>query len=148
MNLQLPIPYSGYHVGPRRTLTVNLRCVSSSPEVVHVTIDGSTYVLPWGVVNFDVPADRPVSVIVYQMTRHAGSESVSGLARTVLAPGLPTELEYRTTGGFFGFRGEIGLPGVTRGRDRRAVDRTVLLVATYLALMIMLVALAILIAVP
>ncbi|WP_232668061.1 hypothetical protein [Pseudonocardia sp. TRM90224] len=104
------IPYGGYHVGPRRTVTVNLCRPRFSPEGLHINVDGSTHVLPWGVVNLDVPADRPVTITVFQLAQH-----ITGLATIVVPPGPSAELEYRSTGFFGGShynaRGQIGPPG-------------------------------------
>jgi hypothetical protein len=109
MNAHVPIPYAGYHVGPRRTLTMEFRKAWFSPPGVHVTIDGSVYVLPWGWASFEVPADRSVSITTYQSTGN-----VFGLATTVLLPGPSAELEYNALGIF-------GAPGTTRAQGRRII---------------------------
>jgi hypothetical protein len=111
MNAHAPIPYTGYHIGPRRTLAMEFRKAWFSPPGVHVNIDGSVYVLPWRSASFEVPADRPVSITTYQSTG-----SVFGLATTVLPPGPSAGLEYNA-------QGILGAPGTTRARGRRLVAR-------------------------
>jgi hypothetical protein len=112
MNATQPIPYAGSHVGPRRLLALTLRRSWVGSSAVHVGIDGATYVLPWGSASFEVPADRPVHVSVYQQV-----SGTSGVATTVLPPQAPPQLEYRAP--WVGSAsGAIGSPGTVRARGR------------------------------
>lgn len=107
----IPIPYVGSHAGPRRTLTLALRGPWGSRQPVHVTVDGSTYVLSLGgPVWFEVPADRPVHVSVHQQLNQT-----TGHASTVLMHWAPPELEYRAPH-LSAYAGELGPPGTTRSR--------------------------------
>lgn len=103
----LPVPYGGQHDGPRRTLVLNLRREMNAVRSVTVNIDGRDYPTPWGSAAFDIPADRPVSIAVYQET----DRGRGGLATMVLQPGAGTDLEYR--GGAYGV-GSLGVPGTVR----------------------------------
>jgi hypothetical protein len=106
MNAGVPISYVGFHVGPRRMLRLNLRRTWLDGRGVHVNIDGSTHVLPWGPAIFEVPADRPVMISVYTGGDHG---STAGLATAMHMPEHPPVLEYRN--------GQIGPPGTTRNRS-------------------------------
>ena len=113
----IPIPYVGNHDGPRRTLTLMLRGPWRDRTPAHVTVDGSTYVLPLGgPAWFEVPADRPVHVSVHQQHQHT-----TGHASTVLMHWAPPELEYRGPH-LQGFAGEIGPPGTTSSRGKGCVS--------------------------
>ena len=87
----LPIPYVEHHTGPKRVvvLTLNLpnRMVRKIPPVVG--IDGRTYVVIWGQVAFEVPADRAVHVSVYMH-----GEYMVQAASTLLYPQHKGELTY------------------------------------------------------
>jgi hypothetical protein len=80
-NVAVPIPYAGNHIGPRRLLTLALRRGLLGSQGAYVSIDGRTHVLPWGTAIFEVPADRPVMVSVYQV-----GLTMVGLATTTLMP--------------------------------------------------------------
>jgi hypothetical protein len=58
------IPYVEHHAGPRRVLTLVLKGngLATTPPVVG--IDGRDYVVVWGTVLFEVPADRPCHLSV------------------------------------------------------------------------------------
>lgn len=103
------IPYSGDAVGPRRRLDLTLQ---RSPIVRRipptVAIDGRSYLVQWGQVAFEVPADRPVHVAVWvEYQRQVGAASV------LLAPEMPPTLEYAAPAQF-AFAGQLGAPGTVR----------------------------------
>ncbi|MFC4054815.1 hypothetical protein ACFOY4_34445 [Actinomadura syzygii] len=106
-----PIPYAGYHDGPRRILVLNLRRGLVAGSSVTVNIDGNDYPQRWGRKAFEIPGDRPVSVAVFQSLR----SRQAGLATMVLAPGASAELEYRGPA-HLAMAGELGLPGTVRQR--------------------------------
>ena len=65
------VPYVEWHTGPRRMLTIDLRnqgtflsAMSLDRIVPTIGIDGRQYVVYWGRVFFEVPADRAVHVAV------------------------------------------------------------------------------------
>ena len=64
------VPYVEWHSGPRRTLTIDLRnhgtILSAMANRIAPTvgIDDRQYVVYWGRVFFEVPADRAVHVAV------------------------------------------------------------------------------------
>ena len=65
------VPYVEWHTGPRRMLTIDLRnhgtflsSMAVDRIVPTVGIDGRQYVVYWGRVFFEVPADRAVHVAV------------------------------------------------------------------------------------
>lgn len=123
-----PIPYAGSHVGPRRRLTLALRpsWLIRAPAV-HVSIDGATYVLPWGSAAFEVPADRPVHISAYQQI----SGTSSGVAAKVLPPQAPPELEYRAPHGPLA-SGRFGPPGTVRARGGGYVALVVVAVLAFI----------------
>ncbi len=87
MNAELPwlIPYVEHHQGTRRVLTLQLTtgnaAVSSKYRPI-VSIDGRQYVVVWGPVHFEIPADRNVHVSV-----HLEGDLVSQVASSLLGPG-------------------------------------------------------------
>ena len=91
MSQPLPIPYVEHHTGPRRIVLLTLnppnRMARKIPPVVG--IDGRTYVVVWGAVAFEVPADRPVHVSVYMH-----GEYMVQAASTLLYPQHKGELTY------------------------------------------------------
>lgn len=93
VNSPLPIPYVEHHTGEKRVVALHLplpnRMTRRIPPVVG--IDGRTYVVVWGVVAFEVPADRPVHVSVY-----LHGESMTQAASTLLYPQHKGELTYTT----------------------------------------------------
>ncbi|MEW2353533.1 hypothetical protein [Spirillospora sp. NPDC029432] len=106
-----PIPYAGHHAGPRRILVLDLRRGLIAGNSATVSIDGSEYPRHWGRTAFEIPADRPVAVAVFQ--RFRGTQA--GLATTVLPPGAPPALEYRGPA-HLAMAGEVGPPGTVRQR--------------------------------
>jgi hypothetical protein len=89
------IPYVDYHTGPRRVLTLNLTSGNSVVLSKHrpfVGIDGRAYLVVWGAVAFEVPADRNVHVSV-----HVAGDYVTQTASLLLPPGTgPAAYTYAT----------------------------------------------------
>ena len=104
-----PIPYAGDHEGPTRVLQLRTRRGVVAKAGVTVGIDGAHYHQPWGRAAFEVPADKPVHVVVSQ-----GGGQV-GLAATELTPEQPSELEYRGPAALY-LAGTIGAPGTVKQR--------------------------------
>jgi len=87
MNAEQPwlIPYVEHHQGPRRVLTLQLTTGNSMVASKYrpiVSIDGRQYVVLWGPVHFEVPADRNVHVSV-----HLEGDLVSQVASMLVGPG-------------------------------------------------------------
>ncbi|HET6286983.1 MAG TPA: hypothetical protein VFG15_09545 [Amycolatopsis sp.] len=82
------IPYVDNHDGPRRLLTVELRPFPSSsvPYVPLVSIDGRQFVVSWGAVTFEIPADRNVHVSARLHTNYGSQAAATPFASIVLAP--------------------------------------------------------------
>jgi len=104
-----PIPYAGHHDGPRRVLQLHTRRGVVAKAGVTVDIDGAHYHQGWGRAAFEIPADKPVRVVVSQ-----GSGQV-GVASTELAPNQPAQLEYRGPAAPY-LAGSIGAPGTVKQR--------------------------------
>jgi hypothetical protein len=88
------VPYVEWHTGPRRTLTIDLHPRTGALTVISpdriaptVGIDGRQYVVYWGRVYFEVPADRGVHVAVSLQEGVAASS-------LLLPPGDSTYLSY------------------------------------------------------
>lgn len=58
------IPYVDPHVGPRRLLSLDLRAHAegAGEPVAQVAVDGRWYTVVAGLLELEVPADRPVQV--------------------------------------------------------------------------------------
>ncbi|RZQ65344.1 hypothetical protein [Amycolatopsis suaedae] len=83
------IPYVDNHEGPRRLLTVEIPPVSGNAVRYYVpmaSIDGRQYVVSWGAVSFEIPADRNVHVSVHLQTNHATGYTSTPFASIVLVP--------------------------------------------------------------
>lgn len=97
MNSEQPwlIPYVDYHQGPRRVLTLELTTGNGTVAAKYrpiASIDGRQYVVLWGPVHFEVPADRNVHVSV-----HLEGDLVSQVASVLLGPGeAPLSFRYET----------------------------------------------------
>ncbi len=82
------IPYVDNHDGPRRLLTVEIphygRTVQWYAPIA--SIDGRQYVVSWGAVSFEIPADRNVHVSVHLQTNRGTEGMVTPFASTVLPP--------------------------------------------------------------
>lgn len=89
------IPYVEYYDGPTRVLTLDL--ASENKLVVDkyrpiVSIDGRQYVVVWGPVSFEIPAQRNVHVSV-----HLHGDIVAQVASALLPPGAePVAFRYAT----------------------------------------------------
>lgn len=89
-----PIPYVEHHTGPRRVLVLHL----DQPAMVGqrippvVSIDGRQYIVYWGTVAFEIPADRQVHVSV-----HVEAEYMTQPASALLLPEHAPELFYDTS---------------------------------------------------
>ncbi|MEV5754226.1 hypothetical protein AB0L00_40975 [Actinoallomurus sp. NPDC052308] len=106
---ETPIPYAGYHDGPTRVLRLHTRRGVVAKAGVTVGIDGAHYHQRWGRAAFEIPADKPVHVVVSQ-----GGGQI-GVAATVLTPEQPSELEYRGPAALY-LAGTIGAPGTVKQR--------------------------------
>ena len=89
------IPYVEHHVGPRRLLTIDLqtgnRMVRDKYRPI-ASIDGRQYVVVWGPVSWEIPADRNVHVSV-----HLEGEYVAQAASMIMAPRTERQvLVYKT----------------------------------------------------
>ncbi|MFI7116980.1 hypothetical protein [Amycolatopsis sp. NPDC049868] len=82
------IPYVDNHDGPRRLLTIDMRPFPSMrlTYVPFASIDGRQYVVSWGSVMFEIPADRNVHVSVHMQTNYGAGSSATPFASIVLAP--------------------------------------------------------------
>ncbi|MBB5853387.1 hypothetical protein ACFQ05_08795 [Amycolatopsis umgeniensis] len=83
------IPYVDNHDGPRRLLVVDIPPFSANTVRHYVplaSIDGRQYVVSWGSVTFEIPADRNVHVSVHLQTNYATGVTSTPFASIVLAP--------------------------------------------------------------
>ena len=90
----MAIPYVDHHTGPRRLLQFNLTSGNSTlkakiPPIV--SIDGRHYIVYWGTMTFEIPADRPVHVSV-----HVEGDRIHQAASALLPPGESLTLTYAT----------------------------------------------------
>lgn len=89
------IPYVEFHSGPRRVLSLLLttgNAVATSRHRPIVSIDGRQYLVIWGGVSFEIPADRGVHVSV-----HVEAEFVTQVASMLLPPTeRPQTFRYET----------------------------------------------------
>lgn len=88
------IPYVEHHTGPRRHLTLHLTTANAIvrakiPPIVG--IDGRSYVVYWGPVTFEIPADRNVHLSV-----HVEGDAIVQAASALLPPGDSLTLTYAT----------------------------------------------------
>jgi hypothetical protein len=88
------IPYVDHHTGPRRALTINVTSGNSMlkskiPPIV--SIDGRQYIVYWGSIGFEIPADRACHVSVHVEGDHIGQH-----ASVLLNPGDSLTLTYET----------------------------------------------------
>jgi hypothetical protein len=90
----LAIPYVDHHVGPRRVVVLHLQRSSAVGSVPVVGVDGRSYVVVWGSVAFEVPADRPVHLSV-----HLELDRLAYAASTLLMPQHKSELTYSVSWG-------------------------------------------------
>lgn len=90
----LAIPYVDAHHGPRRVVVLHLQRSSTVGSVPVVGVDGRSYVVVWGSVAFEVPADRPVHLSV-----HLHLDRLAYAASTLLLPQHKAELTYSVSWG-------------------------------------------------
>ena len=141
MDPTVPIPWAGDRSAPPRLLTLDLRATALtrgvSPAVV---IDGRQYVVDWGRVLLEVPADRPVHLTVLTLHRRP-----LAAASTVLTPDREPVLEYSAPS-HLSRPGDLGSPGTTRhlGRGYQGCLLAVLLlvVLAFVAVVVMVLALS------
>lgn len=88
------IPYVDHHDGPKRVLTLHLtsgNAMAKAQVPPVVSIDGRQYVVYWGTVGFEVPADRACHVSV-----HLEADRMAQHASALLTPGADLTLTYAT----------------------------------------------------
>lgn len=88
------IPYVEHHAGARRILTLHLttgNAIVRAKIPPIVGIDGRSYVVYWGPVTFEIPADRAVHVSV-----HCEGDAIVQAASVLLPPGESLTLTYGT----------------------------------------------------
>ena len=90
----LPIPYVDQHEGPRRVVLLHLVRSSNVASVPIVGVDGRSYVVVWGTIAFELPADRPVHLSV-----HLQLDRLAYAASTLLMPQHKPELTYSVSWG-------------------------------------------------
>ena len=88
------IPYVEWHSGAKRLLSLllttgNALVRAKIPPIVG--IDGRSYVVYWGPVTFEIPADRNVHVSV-----HVEGDAIVQAASALLPPGDSLSLVYET----------------------------------------------------
>ena len=79
------IPYVEFHTGTRRLLTIDLTTGNSRVLDKYrpvASIDGRQYVVVWGPVTWEIPADRNVHVSV-----HLEGDYLAQAASVILPPG-------------------------------------------------------------
>lgn len=100
------IPYVDNHDGPRRRLDVDTTGASSH-RVPQIAIDGRNYVVYYGRVSFEVPADRPVHVAAWV---NSGDSGLIYSASHLLLPQHAPLLVWRKVGSF-SMEGQFLAPG-------------------------------------
>lgn len=88
------IPYVEHHAGERRVLTLHLssgRGLATSTTPPIVSVDGRQYLVYWGSVHFEIPADRAVHLSV-----HVEAERITQVASALLPPGNALAMTYTT----------------------------------------------------
>jgi hypothetical protein len=89
------IPYVDQHTGSRRALWLHLTPPAMGRRIAPVvSIDGRSFIVFWGTVGFEVPADRPVHVSV-----HVVAEALAQAASMLLLPEHKAEWTYHTLPG-------------------------------------------------
>lgn len=95
------IPYVDNHDGPRRLLTVEIPPISGNAVRYYMpiaSIDGRQFVVSWGAISFEIPADRNVHVSVHMQTNYASGMTSTPFASIVLGPHpAPVRLATRFT---------------------------------------------------
>ncbi len=92
------IPYVDHHEGARRLLTVEIPHYGHTVQwyAPVASVDGRQYVVSWGAVTFEIPADRNVHVSVHLQTNRGDNGMVTPFASTILPP-HPAPLRLTTT---------------------------------------------------
>jgi len=89
------IPYVDPHSGPKRLLTIDIvppRTVSANPALIpFASVDGRQYVVVWGSVSFEIPADRNVHVSVHCLANYTGHYQPTPYASIILYPNSAPE---------------------------------------------------------
>lgn len=86
------IPYVDQHTGAKRALWLHLQPPPMGRRIAPVvSIDGRPYIVFWGTIGFEVPADRPVHVSV-----HVVAEQLAQAASMLLLPDHKAEWTYQT----------------------------------------------------
>lgn len=89
------VPYVDHHTGQKRLLTLNLTSgnvmLQSWKIPPIVSIDGRQYIVYWGQVTFEIPADRACHVSV-----HLEADRIAQAASQLLPPGPSLVLTYAT----------------------------------------------------
>jgi hypothetical protein len=88
------IPYVEHHDGPKRVLTLNVTSgngmlTAKIPPIV--SIDGRQYVVYWGAVTFEVPADR-----AFHLSVHVEGEHIGQAASALVPAGESLQMTYST----------------------------------------------------
>ncbi|MFD9896202.1 hypothetical protein ACFWY9_43220 [Amycolatopsis sp. NPDC059027] len=85
------IPYVEYHDGPRRLLVIDIPCGGNEARrsAPIASIDGRQYVVSWGTVSFEIPADRNVHVSVYLQSSGGGAHYASTQFASAILPPHP-----------------------------------------------------------
>ena len=82
------IPYVDNHDGPRRLLTIDIPHLGHTVRAYApiASIDGRQYIVSWGSVSFEIPADRNVHVSVHLQTNSGRDYTITPFASIVLSP--------------------------------------------------------------
>lgn len=93
------IPYVDNHDGPRRLLTIDIPCVGNEARRTApiASIDGRQYVVSWGAVSFEIPADRNVHVSVYLHSSGGGAYYTSTQFASTIVPPNPAPMRLAAT---------------------------------------------------
>jgi hypothetical protein len=107
------IPWAGDRAVPLRVLTLDLRPTTLTRGISPaVLLDGRQYVVAWGHVALEVPADRPAHVTVLALHRRP-----LAAASLVLMPDRQPVLEYSAPS-HLSRPGDLGAPGTTQHHGR------------------------------
>ncbi|WP_181772175.1 hypothetical protein [Amycolatopsis pittospori] len=91
------IPYVDNHDGPRRLLTIDITVPLRAEVFVPIaSIDGRQYVVSWGSVAFEIPADRNVHVSVHLQTNYAGGAAVATPFASIVLGAYPAPVRLAT----------------------------------------------------
>jgi hypothetical protein len=82
------IPYVDHHTGPKRLLTLEIPHLGHTVRAYApiASVDGRQYVVSWGSVTFEIPADRNVHVSVHLHTNSGHDHTITPFASIVLSP--------------------------------------------------------------